>query len=74
MNVNDHIRFPRPGGTMGVWRITSHVVGGEGQESVYGITVVDAGHPRDEWGIPVATMYVPAVLLEAVAEMAVGVR
>jgi len=62
----DFIEFPRYNGTMGVWQVSSVLLGGLGEESVYGLRTVDLDDPRDTWGLRVTEMYVPVVLLEAV--------
>ena len=66
LSVGDFVRFPRPDGKTGVWEVRSVLLGALGRESVYGIRVIDQGHPHDEHGMRVTEMYVPTVLLEAI--------
>jgi hypothetical protein len=66
LKPGDFIEFPRYDGHMGVWEVRSVLLGGLGEESVYGIRCVDLIDPRDFWGVRVTEMYVPTVLLESV--------
>lgn len=68
LNPRDHIRFRRYDGTTGIWEVRAVLLGGLGQESVYGLRVIDAGHAYDEWGIRMTDLHVPCQLLEAFVE------
>lgn len=64
LRPGDFIEFRRHDGKMGVWEVRSVLLGGVGEESVYGIRTVDSLDPHDTWGTRVTEMYVPTVFLE----------
>lgn len=67
LSVGDYVLFSRPNGKKAMWKVQSVLLGAEGQESVYGISVADLDAPHDLYGLRITEMYVPCVLLEAVA-------
>jgi hypothetical protein len=66
LSPGDVVRFPRPDGKTGAWEVRGVLIGAVGQESVYGVRVIDLDHPHDEYGLRITQMYVPCCLLEAI--------
>lgn len=60
-------RYPSPHDTVEMegrfWTVTGNFMGGQGQESVYGLAVDGARHDATAYGEDVRELFVPAVML-----------